>query len=179
MKRKTVYIIFVVILLIILFYIINRISRKEYNSFSFPSTMIVKNYSNNRMSDTISMIILNKIMNIDTILIEIYPIKINIDTDDYIIDGFLIKDKFNKHNYDLFLKNDVDFKTLKIIISHEMIHLTQYESNRLDIINNDIFIWDNSVISFSDIDYMDRPYEIEAFKNTNKIYKQLNDLLYK
>ena len=60
MKKKTIYIILLIVLALgLIIYLITRIPKKEFEEFSFPPTIEVKNHTKTVMVDTITMVILN------------------------------------------------------------------------------------------------------------------------
>jgi hypothetical protein len=63
------------------------------------------------------------------------------------------------------------------IVSHELIHLRQYYTNRL--IYNGTFVYFDSVkYNLSDVDYFSRPWEKEAFEKETKLSNQIISKLY-
>lgn len=180
MKKKWIIIITIIILLIISYLIINKYSKKSVNTFDFPKTINVNNYTDNIRADTISMIIINKIMEYDTINLDIYNFKNDINSGNYLIIGFIQKIN-NPHSYQIFLKNKMNENELIQILSHELIHLDQMEKGDLiQIIGNyEYVIYKNDTIFFNKIPYKERQYEIDAYSKEKKIKKQLKNLLYK
>lgn len=63
------------------------------------------------------------------------------------------------------------------ILSHELIHLKQYYTKELLIINNNIY-WKNEKININDYTYEKRPWEVEAFSNQKDLEKKMLQFLY-
>jgi hypothetical protein len=180
MKKSTGIIFGIIIGLILLGLVIYLLTpKKEFNKFTFPSTMAVKNYTKIKMADTLTMVILNKIMKRDTMTINIYDMRIDFDNEKYQFQAFVIKNEFKKNECNIYLRNDVDFNMLLTILPHELIHVDQMCSNKLRIIENIGYIWSGDTTRFSDIDYEKRPYEIEAYEKSGNIKKELSKILYK
>ena len=180
MKKKTIFIIIGVILgLVLIIFLLTKIPKRQFNSFTFPNIMAVKNYTDNEMSDTITMVALNKMMSYDTMTINIFELKGIYDTPDYEFSGVIMNVPFQDHTYNLFLKNSLSMSSLKNVITHELIHLEQYEKNYLQTINDIGYVWMGDTVKYSDVPYDKRPHEIEAYKEGPKLLKELNNILYK
>lgn len=177
-NKKTWFIIIGVALLIaLLIFLLTHPRKKEYNTFVFPSTIIVENGTTNRMSDTISMAILNKVMEYDTMTIQIFPMP-SIFMNSFI--GIITKVNFEKHRYVVFLQNGVNIEIMKVVLSHEFVHLKQYELGTLQTLPNSVgYVWKGDTVKYIDVKYEDRPYEIEAFSQGPHILNKLNKILYK
>ena len=65
---------------------------------------------------------------------------------------------------------------LKMTLSHEFIHIAQYESGRL-IIDGKNYLWEGEPGVFDGYD-VKRPFEQEAFNSQVKIRHELNEFLY-
>lgn len=82
-------------------------------------------------------------------------------------------------NGDFYLFIDVFDRNKAInVISHEVVHMLQYSSKKLVYNNNtgELF-WNGSKHSL-DVEYENRPWEIEAFENQGRIQKRIYSVLY-
>ena len=180
MKKKSVIIIVIsLILLILLFLYLGR--EKKMNHFDFPDTVIVNNYTDFNEIDTILKVITNKIMDIDTIQIDIFITPIDMNTDKYEIYGYTFPNLFEKNKYYIFLGRTFPRSMIKTLLSHEMVHIQQYMDGSLVYPGSDKYYLEymGDKIYFIDIPYNKRPYEIEAFEKEKIIRKELNKILYK
>jgi len=183
MKRKTIFIIIGVVLgLALIIFLLSRIPKREFNTFEFPYTMVVENYTSNQRADTIAMVILNKLMEYDTMNVLLYPMPSIFEKDDkmeYI--AFITKIPFEPQNYIIYLQSRASDGKIKTAFSHEMIHLRQYELGYLQLLLQDDtrYIWMGDTIKASDVKYEDRPHEIEAQREGQKLERELNKILYK
>lgn len=179
MKRK--HIILIISILIIGIIILILFERRKINKFEFPDTIKVENFSNNRLADTLSMVILNKIMGYDTVNIKIYTKPPHIQYEEIDIVGLVERNFFEENSFIIYVEDDIGFNELKRFISHEMIHIDQIL--RGDLItffsNYDYYIFEGDTIYLKKIKYEDRPFELEAYKKENDILKKLNKLLYR
>lgn len=74
------------------------------------------------------------------------------------------------HNYNLIVRKDAE-TPLNQIVSHEMIHLVQYEQGRLvQDVNTGNVIFEGKEYAAS-VNYAVRPWEEEAFRKQNNLIK--------
>jgi len=179
MKNNKIIIFIIIFLLIISIILIRKCDKKSVNTYDFPNTINVINYTDNIRADTITMIITHMIMNYDTINIDIYHFINDLNINNYSIIGFIQKiDK--PHTYQIFLDN-VSQSKLITVLSHELIHLDQMEKGDLiyDLGNTEYVIYKNDTIFFNETPYKKRPHEIDAYSRQKNIEQQLRNLLYK
>ena len=163
----------VVLLLLIVLGI--RSCKKEYLPQTFPKTLMVKNYTNNQRADTITMIILNKVMRYDTMTVNIYKLTDMFDNDDMILNAHTVANPFEKHNYMIFMKNDLSTEDAKSTLSHELIHIRQMEDCKLSIFDKG-YVWNKDSFNYKNVTYDSRPYEIEAFNSSSSVKSKLDKL---
>lgn len=63
------------------------------------------------------------------------------------------------------------------IISHEIIHIIQYNSNQLKY-DNDIITWESQPFGLDDIEYDNRPWEKDAFQRGPFLSNKIQQILY-
>jgi hypothetical protein len=114
-----------------------------------------------------SYILSYEIFEIDTLKLLIYP---STDNSFY---GMVNPLPFGEHKYLLLLKTGLSDEMLKETLSHEFIHINQFETGRLESFGN-WFVWEKDTILGEEVFYNDRPFEIEAYNNQDKIVKELN-----
>ncbi len=175
-----VAIVLLIAVAVIITIIVNKQREKRVNHFEFPVTMIAKNYTTEKRADTMAMIILNKIFKYDTVTLNIYYAPKHLNNSEYELVGFIQKNPYEEHSYNIFLKNGTLPVSIKTFLSHELVHLQQMEKG--DLVQLSLYekiIYKNDTIYYSEVPYDKRPYEIDAFSKENKIRKGLNDLLYR
>lgn len=182
MKKDTrtillIILIFVAIILTLIF--VNKYREKHVNSYVFPETINVNNYTDNFRADTVAMIITHLILNYDTINIDIFEMRGDISNDNYDIVGFIQKTE-KPHTYQIFLKKTTK-SYINRFLSHELIHLDQMERGDLiqEIGNTKHIIYKGDTIYYKESPYEERQYEIDAFSRERRIEKKLRELLYK
>ena len=83
------------------------------------------------------------------------------------IEALLYKNPI-KSSYNLYVRKNLS--NIKNVICHEMIHLKQYEDNRLYLdYKTGIFTWEGE--EYKDIPYFERKWEKEAFSKERKLIK--------
>jgi len=180
-KSRWFFIVLAIVAIIIVAIIIINIRReKRVNHFEFPPTMQVENYTKYKRADTLAMIILNKIFLFDTIKLNIYYMNRDMSTDEREVAGFIQKNPFEPHSYNIFTKKGGLPISIKRFLSHELIHLEQMEMGDLIQFQDQIkIVFKGDTIYFSQVPYDERPYEIEAHLMDDSIEKGLNKLLYR
>lgn len=137
------------------------------SDFIRPHYITIKNQTTYIDACYISYILSYEIFEIDTLELLIYY---TTDSDFY---GFLSQIPFGEHRYLLLIKPNLNDNELKETLSHEFIHINQYETGRLKSFGN-IYIWEGDTIKGNNVLYNDRPFEKEAYKNQSKILRKLN-----
>lgn len=184
MKKKNIFIIgltiFVIISIITIFILIERSREKNVNSFEFPSSLVVNNYTDLKRVDTVSMVILNKIFEYDSIVLNIYYMREEMKYNELEILGFIQKNPI-PHNYSVFLKKNSGKYQVMRFMSHELIHLDQMERGDLltSINNYNYAVYKGDTIRYSIVKYKNRPFEIDAHSKDDSIYNKLFYLLFK
>jgi len=79
--------------------------------------------------------------------------------------------------YSMFLSPDLSRRQYISAVSHEVIHIGQYDSGRL-VSHDGIVIFEGDTVSLYDIPYSRREWEEEAFKNGPILEKKVREKLY-
>jgi hypothetical protein len=152
---------------------------KNINIYEYPDSLVVNNYTNYKNADMYSKLILNKIYDYDTIVLNIYVAPRDYGTDEYDVAGFIQKNIYEPHTYNIFTKKGGLPISIKSFLSHELIHLHQMEMGDLIPISDYLgMVYKGDTISFVDVPYKERPFEIQALREERGNLKQLNHLLY-
>ena len=179
MKNKKFLIIGIVVLVITLLVILLVRRERNINIYEYPDSLVVNNHTTHKNADTYSKLILNKIYEYDTINLNIYYASRDYGTDEIDVAGFIQKNPFEAHQYNIFLKKGGLPMSTKSFLSHELIHLHQMETGDLTPTQDPFtMIYIGDTISLLDVTYTNRPYEADAFHHEGKVLKELNRLLY-
>lgn len=176
MKNKKIIISVVLFLVFVLVCFLVFRKEKEYKHYEFPPELNVYSNVDIEYSDSLTMILLNKVFDINTI--NLY---INYMYRDLVINGINIRAYTEKYNdkYIIFLNKNINKSEFKKIMCHEVIHIKQMYDGDLIKINNEKYIWKGDTFKYNNVDYYDREYEKEAYDKQSKVLNELNDLLYK
>lgn len=63
------------------------------------------------------------------------------------------------------------------VISHEIIHMVQYNNGQLVYENNELY-WEGEKYDLENLDYENRPWERDAFSNQSGLYSKVYNKLY-
>jgi hypothetical protein len=113
-------------------------------------------------------------LNSVTILIKDLPKNFNAALEKGMeLEGFVSK---YDEGYIIYIINGLSRKEMINMISHEIVHIEQYETNEL-MVCSDTIIWKgHDYKNATTISYESLPWEVEAFNNQNKIRKQLSTI---
>lgn len=185
MKKNIIWVILSFIVLLFILWgigrLIDRYKESNRNHYDFPSTIEVNNYTEHIKSDTIIMILLNKVYNYDTMQINLYKMRDIFNNSNYDIKMYVVSN-YAAHSYNIFINNEnMSENDLMEYFSHEVVHIDQMERGDLIIYNNndDYCYYMGEVIIYSKVPYKERPFEIEAFNKQIENYKELNYYLFK
>ena len=172
----------VVLLVGLINYIIIKQSLREEADLTFPNTVVVQNATDFEPLDKITKAIVYNVLGYDTINITIAYIPKQLEQmGDKDIRAFIQKNIFQEHAYMVLVSKTFRASEFKMVMSHEMAHLDQYESG--DLIQIDLglemVIYKGDTIKYVDVPYDNRPHEKDAYKQEDHIYKELEKVLYK
>lgn len=159
---KIIISILVVIALTVFFFFIT--SKKIENVE--PSFQVI-NKTNYKNADTL-VYHLSQIFGYDTLKIHLISIP-------NVLNYYAIVQKLKDHEYVILLNNSLSNENLKLALSHEFIHIRQYETGDLLSFKRHVFYKGDSISI--DVKYSERVYEQEAFKEQYEIVKKLNERL--
>ena len=101
------------------------------------------------------------------------------DTDEIEVAGFIQKNPYEPHSYNIFVKKSSLPISIKKFLSHELQHLDQMEiGDLIQLQDNTKIVYKGDTIYYSKVPYDKRMYEIHAHLNETATQKQLNHLLY-
>jgi hypothetical protein len=80
--------------------------------------------------------------------------------------------------YILRMNDNVDKREAILVVAHEIIHLRQYYSKKLAISQGYVF-WDGVIVDHKNINYEERPWEMEAFSKQEGLKNKIEKILLK
>jgi len=179
MKNKNlIWIILGIILLSLIIYLVT-LPEKQFRVVTFTPTSYVINRTDTSYLDTIVHIGLNElgIDNISVIIREMDSPKVI--EGDYDTQGFIVSRLGGGRDYLIFLKKGMDrYKAIEVL-SHELIHLKQYNNRDLILLGVGHLSWMGTEYKdISTIPYMEREWEKEAFSESPELKESIKDILY-
>lgn len=173
-KTNKILLVVLALLLIVGLYLINKNSNKPYNKVVLSKENHITNLTNTVYLDTIVSVGLSKLKqsNVFVLILPLTQKQIDLFSEN----GELRAQIVGKGgNYIIFVA-DLTRSEAITVISHELIHLTQYRSGRLKI-STDGVIWEDKLIG--DLLYNKRPWEIDAFSKQKKLSDEITKVLEK
>ena len=150
---------------------------KPFSKVNFYNYHHIYNSTNKPYLDTIVESGLQS-LKIDTVTVIIEKIKntsTTINGEDIDLEAYIV---YYNDMYYIFI-GDYDRNENITILSHELIHLRQYYDKTLVISKTGVYLWLDEVVDISDMNYNDRPWEVEAFSEQSNNAKNMKNILYK
>jgi hypothetical protein len=177
--KKTITMVIIILILGVIIYFLTKESKVEYfNRVDLPETNTVYNTSDYKFMDTIVAIGLEELNIKDkTVTIRNMP--------SYVGESFDNQNNMELEasivglgdTYVIYVTN-MDRNGAMKILSHELIHLEQYDSKRLILVSSGLVTWEGKEVSVSDNPYNQRPWEKEAFNRQDDLRKRIEKILY-
>lgn len=165
---------------------LSKDSNKMFKPLAIPPSISITNAVPNKpYLDTIVAAGLNR-LNIDTLDVIIRDIpaqtktKFEQDNSGLELEAFIDVKYYQDSSARYYIIYVGDYTRSKAIdvLSHELIHLGQYQTERLRIINNTNVLWLNEAYDLTKVQYSDRPWEIEAFDQQKDMSTHIKTILY-
>ena len=175
MKKNILKIIAGVVLLIILYFLIFKISSgdKPFNQIQLTENNFIYNENFPTYYDTILMVAMDEaeLSGFNVTLRELS------DKTKSQFDGEL-KAHIRYENDDFFIFTSKMGRSEAIdVLSHEVIHMLQYRSGNLSYTNGKV-TWMGEVLDLNSKEYEERPWEVEAFQKQSKLAGKVGDSLW-
>jgi hypothetical protein len=177
MKRKNIVIGIIVLLLIgLVIYFLSNQKERTFNRVTLSHNNIITNKTSKSFLDTL----VSKGLDVLDLKGEFVMIKtmdnsrknsLGSDTE---LRAYIIGES---NQYIIYI-DDLNREESLTILSHELIHLQQYSTDRLIRMEDSFIMFDGKVYNVNEISYIDRPWEIEAFKKQNDLKTKLEKILY-
>ena len=178
MRKNTIITILIILGLIGLFFLLRYANRPQYyNKVTLSGDNYIFNLGEDKYVDTIVSVGLKELgVKGCSVTIEEMPQKVK--------DLFYQQNQMNleatvygeNDMYDI-LTSDLNRSGAILVLSHELIHLKQYNSGRLSLVDDGFVTFDNKVYKVTDIPYNNRPWEVEAFAQQYDLAKKVEKVL--
>jgi hypothetical protein len=154
---------------------------REFEDIEFETTNTVYNTANKDFYDEVVQVGLRE-LGMDSMIVSIKQItqssKDKFDTDTE-LRAHILPNGSRGNNYVIWIDDMGRFESI-VVISHELIHLAQYQNKEL-IIEKDGVVWKGIKFTYQDISYIDyrtRPWERDAFNKEKTLRFKIQDILY-
>lgn len=153
----------------------------KFVDIEFETTNKVYNTTDKEFYDEVVQVGLRE-LGIDSIIVSIKEITQRAK------DNFDIESELRAHilpngprgdNYVIWIDDMGRYESI-VVLSHELIHLQQYQSKQLTI-EDDSIIWKGIKFTYDEISYIDyrtRPWERDAFNKDRELRFKMQDILY-
>lgn len=173
-KLTLIVVIIVLILLSVLIYFASR-PEETFKTIQLSNKNLVSNRGSRTYLDTIVQVGLDQ-MGIDgeIVMVKEQPVQRDLG-DDFESEAYII---YNKGQSIIFITPKINRLKAIQIISHELIHLEQYRTERLQILKGGYVCWENDTIDITTTPYDKRPWELEAFNYGPLLEEDIKSILY-
>ena len=173
-KKKIIVIIAILLLAIWTIIKLNQENDKSFSRVTFDNKNSVINQSEMIFVDTIVMAGLHE-LNIDSVKVLIRKLDVK-KIGDIELKAYILPKDHN--NYIIYIEKNSRDNAIEIL-AHELIHLQQFHTEKL-LESDNVLIWDNNIVYLNNIpEYLERPWEIEAFENQTELKNRIKILLYR
>jgi hypothetical protein len=181
MKRFLFWLLFFIITI----FIFNSCSceRKDeilINDVNYKQSNQVINHIKNNYLENIIYVGLYE-LRLDSLTVNLYYLPDNLKVvmlgDDKVITNAMVFRNFER-NYSIFINENSINKNIVEYIAHELIHIQQFNSNRLIVFNELNYIkFDHKIYLTTQTNYQNRPWEIEAFSKQDELEARILQIL--
>lgn len=142
---------------------------------------IVNSYVNDSNVEDIIYIGMD-LLDIDSTTVNLFNLpeflKYNkINNEIFIINALIYKNFDN--TYTIYINDSSPKNELNLYLSHELIHLNQYYNNRLNILFGGIIKFDSLHYIVKNVNYLERPWEMEAFEKQDSLLYEIESVYYR
>lgn len=177
MKRKNIVIGIIVALLIglIIYLISNQKQQTSFKSVTLSHNNIITNKTSKSYLDTLVSTGLDVLgLRGEFVMIKTLDpsLKDALGTDTQ-LRACIIGER---NQYVIYIDDLSRYESLTIL-SHELIHLEQYSSGRLIKMEDHFMMFDGEMYNVDNVQYKDRPWEVEAFNKEKELKTKLEKIL--
>lgn len=166
-----------VIFALILFLLVILLSKEEetFNVIELSNKNLVSNRGSKTYLDTIVQVGLDQLgIEGETVIVKEQPVARDLG-DEFESEAYII---YQQGQSIIFITPRINRISAIEIISHELIHLEQYRTERLQILKGGYVCWENDTIDITTTPYDKRPWEDEAFNYGPLLEEDIKKVLY-
>lgn len=174
MKKVTVIVLLIILLVTLIFLFTKK--EKKFKQIELTNTSQIFNSTKYAYYDTIVSIGLSQ-LGINGVTISIIPLS-DKAKENFLSQGGDLNAHIRESQGDYFLFIEPTSKSQSItIISHELIHLQQYHTQKL-YYEYGVVYWEGQPYSLDETIYTQRPWEEEAFSKEKDLSQKISNILY-
>lgn len=177
MKKILKYAFLVLIILLGILLITMKVNstEKPFNQIELSQNNQIVNNTAISFLDTIASVGLDA-AGINGVHLEIYPLT---DEAKDNFSGGELNAHIRYHNgiYYMFISEMSRQKSITVV-SHEIVHINQYQTGMLDYLGAGNIIWKGELISLESLEYENRPWETDAYLKETEISTKVSGILY-
>ena len=148
-KNKWIWIVVAALLLFIGFVIFMNIRQKRMDArpfvvYEYPETIKITNGTTFPKADTIILALAHQVFKMDTVEILLYYIPDHLNSGEMEFYGIVQQTPFDKKKFLILVNRKLDLSDLFTTLSHEFIHIHQYDRGDLEI-NGKYAIWQGEI----------------------------------
>jgi hypothetical protein len=177
MKKILKYAFLVLIILLGILLITMKVNstEKPFNQIELSQNNQIVNNTAISFLDTIASVGLDA-AGITGVHLEIYPL--TDEAKDNFSGGELNAHiRYHEGVYYMFIDEMSRQKSITVV-SHEIVHISQYQTGILDYLGARQILWKGELISLDDIEYENRPWETDAYLKETEISTKVSGILY-
>lgn len=166
---KKIYVVIILLILLLIIYFLNR-KESYYNQIELSNNNLITNHTSYSYMDTVVSIGLDQ-LKVKNTYILIKPLNDNIKKNFKVYNNLDLKAFIvgTQNQFIIYVDNDLTRISCIAPLSHELIHLEQYNTKKLILLNQNKCVWKGDTLDVSLIPYNERAWEQEAYKNENHL----------
>lgn len=179
MTKRDIVLVLLILILVLIIIFRPKSTTTYFRPVYLPTKNFVKNSTDKKYIDTVTLIGLQE-LSIENVSVEIIPLTDEIRSK--FDSGLDLKAAIigNKYHFLMYV-GDINRNGAIEVISHELIHLQQYHTEKLKVINERELWWDGKLIDHSIVEtipYEQREWEAEAFNYQRILGQKIERILF-
>lgn len=171
-KLKLKWVILAILAIGLIIFLLTRIKEKPFNHIELDRNNVITNKTEVAYYDTILHVGLNE-LGIENTYLMIMPFD-GAQMGEFDLQAYILG---NETQFMVYMKKTSRMQAIEFL-SHELIHLKQYNEGRLQKVDNRLMTWEGETLDGMNIPYKERPWEKEAFAGQHELYNKIKDKLY-
>lgn len=171
-KIKLKWVIIFIVVVGIIIFLLTRIKEKPFNQIELDKQNVITNNTEVAYYDTILHVGLNE-LNIDSTYLIVKDFAGGA-MGEFDLKAYILGNDFQ---YMVYMKKSSRSSAIEFL-SHELIHLKQFNDDRLIKVDNIHMVWEGETLDAMAIPYKLRPWEKEAFEKSRELENKIRKKLY-